>query len=67
MPSSALPACPNGFLDGGGRPFLPFAADFDASRITFLAAALDLAFAFLAFFFAICRPLSISCEARFAG
>ena len=48
-PSSALPAWPNGLRDGGGRPF--FAAGFfDFSFTTFFDAALDLAFAFLAFF-----------------
>src|SRR5579885_778745 len=52
-PSSALPACPQGLVEGRGRPFdLPFAF-FDAAlgaslttlRAGFFAAALVLAFA----------------------
>src|SRR5882672_147269 len=70
-PSNALPACPNGFELGFGKPFATFAAGFfDLSFTTFLAAAFDLAFAFLFFFFAMTLPpLSqrfISCAARFA-
>src|SRR6478672_9254838 len=57
-PSRALPACPNGLLDGLGRPFaiVFFAAGFSAFNFTtFFDAALALGFVFaLAFtFFAI--------------
>ena len=55
-PSSALPAWPNGLLDGFGKPFAAafFAAGFLAfSFTTFFAVALDLGVAFvLAFVFA---------------
>src|SRR5882762_721614 len=77
-PSSALPACPHGLLDGRGRPldtaFLA-AGFFEFSLTTFRVAALDFAFAFaftfdfLAFFVLMvvpvaCMPLVYWCSAR---
>src|SRR3979490_675065 len=73
-PSSALPACPHGLLEGRGRPldtaFLA-AGFFDFSLTTFRVAALDFAFTFdfLAFFVLMvvpvaCMPLVYWCSAR---